>query len=138
MAPFFARITFSFELSTPKLTFPPSLINFPSGGPFPLSPPCLEGKQHRSHTDIVLSLYSLLRKLSLQNIGKFSHFGMAVLKRVEGLKKKRPLTVLRDKGGNGRCPLANKFFVVLGLCLSYASLIIADNCDALGPILSPA
>ena len=43
---FFARITFSFELSTPKLTFPPSFVNFPSGGPFPLSPPGLEGAKH--------------------------------------------------------------------------------------------
>ena len=33
--------------------------------------------------------------------------------------------------------LAKKFFVVLGLCLSYASLIIADNCNALGLILPP-
>ena len=24
-----------------------------------------------------------------------------------GLKKKRPLAVLRDKGGNGRCPLGS-------------------------------
>ena len=41
MGPFLARITFSFELSTPKLTFPPSFVNFPSGGPFPPSPPGL-------------------------------------------------------------------------------------------------
>ena len=46
-----------------------------------------------------------LRKMGLQNVGKFSHFGMAVLRRGGwGLKKKRPLAVLRDKGGNGRCP----------------------------------
>ena len=32
MAPFFARITSIFELSTPKLTFPPSFINFPVRG----------------------------------------------------------------------------------------------------------
>ena len=25
-----------------------------------------------------------------------------------GLKKKRPLAVLRDRGGNGRCPLTEK------------------------------
>ena len=31
----FARITSIFELNTPKLTFPPSFINFSSGGPFP-------------------------------------------------------------------------------------------------------
>ena len=37
---------------------------------------------------------------------KFSHFGMAVLGGW-GLKKKRPLAVLRDRGGNGRCPLAS-------------------------------
>ena len=38
---------------------------------------------------------------------KFSHFGMAVLGGGGvGVKKKRPLAVLRDRGGNGRCPLA--------------------------------
>ena len=48
-----------------------------------------------------------LRKMGLQNVGKFSHFGMAVLRRGGGwgLKKKWPLAVLRDKGGNGRCRL---------------------------------
>ena len=44
--------------------------------------------------------------MGLQNVGKLSHFGMAVLRRGWGLKKKRPLAILRDKGGNGRCPLS--------------------------------
>ena len=37
---------------------------------------------------------------------KISHFGMAVLRGGGGggLKKKRSLAVLRDIGGNGRCP----------------------------------
>ena len=39
--PLFARTTSIFELITPKLTLPPSFINFPSGGPFPPSPPGL-------------------------------------------------------------------------------------------------
>ena len=45
--------------------------------------------------------------MDLQHAGKFSHFGMAVLRRRGGggLKKKRPLAVLRDKVGNGHCPL---------------------------------
>ena len=46
------------------------------------------GKPERqSHTDIVLGLYSLLRKMGLQNVGKFSHFGMVVLRRGVGVKK---------------------------------------------------
>ena len=40
----------------------------------------------------------------------FPTLGMAVLRRGGGgVKKKRPLAVLRDKGGNGRCPLV--FFI---------------------------
>ena len=36
---------------------------------------------------------------------KIFPFGMAVFRRGWLLKKKQPLAVLRDKGGNGRCPL---------------------------------
>ena len=44
--------------------------------------------------------------MDLQNAGKFSHFGMAVLRRGGRVKKKRrPLAVLRDRVGNGHCPL---------------------------------
>ena len=43
--------------------------------------------------------------MGLQNVGKFSHFGMAVLRGGGGgVEKKRSLAVLRDIGGNGRCP----------------------------------
>ena len=52
MVPFFARITSISELSAPKLTFPPSFINFPSGGPFPPSPPGLVPPQSQDfHSD---------------------------------------------------------------------------------------
>ena len=46
-----------------------------------------------------------LRKMGLQNVGKFSHFGMAIFRRGVVVKKETALAVLRDKGGNGRCPL---------------------------------
>ena len=52
----------------------------------------------------MLGLNSLFQKLGLQNVGKFSHFGMAVLRRGVGVKKEWPLAFLRDRGGNGRCP----------------------------------
>ena len=53
--------------------------------------------------------------MGLQNVGKFSHFGMAVLRRGGGgggLKKKRPLAVLRDKDGNGSCPQERRHSVI--------------------------
>ena len=42
VAHLFARITLIFELNTPKLTFPPSFINFLLGEPLPPSPPGLQ------------------------------------------------------------------------------------------------
>ena len=57
--------------------------------------PVIEEQLTRSrnpHTDIVLGLYSLLRKLGLQNVGKFSHFGMAVLRRGVGVKKETAIS----------------------------------------------
>ena len=39
--PLFARITLIYKLNTPKLTFPPSFVNFLSGRPLRSSPPRL-------------------------------------------------------------------------------------------------
>ena len=40
----FCPYNIDFRPQHPKIDLPPSFINFPSGGPFSTSPPCLETK----------------------------------------------------------------------------------------------
>ena len=75
MAPFFARITFSFELSTPKLIFPPSFVNFPSGGPFPPSLPGLYGEIVKHFAEGQLKEAGAIQKdLQLHNVNIVSYY----------------------------------------------------------------
>ena len=73
----FYHITLSFELSTQKLTFLPSFINFLPGGPFPPSPPGL--KRYCLRMDCIDTYYNPVKNTKANNIEQLIGYGLREL-----------------------------------------------------------